>query len=110
MNTDSDHLTVPTNRPESLSEAVGDLRVWWIPQVPMEPFYVPVADVREARLILDALARYDLFQLDHRIKPDYCNAGGLMVYEADGGDGIPEWCEWYSADGESIDDIKATGA
>lgn len=49
----------------------GDLRVWWIPQVPMKPFYVLVQNVREACLLLDALAEYDLFQFAKRIKPDY---------------------------------------
>jgi len=55
----------------------GDLRVWWIPQIPGEPFYAPVPSVNAAKLLLDTLARYDQFQLDQRIKPDYCNVGGL---------------------------------
>jgi hypothetical protein len=85
--------------------ALGDLRVWWIPQVPMAAFHVPVASLREAKLILDTLARYDLFQLEHRVKPDFCNAGGLQVYEP----GYPggEWCEWSDEQtGYSIDDLS----
>ena len=42
------------------------LRVWWIPQIPMRPFYVPVSGVCEARKILDVLAEYDAFQLEQR--------------------------------------------
>ena len=53
----------------------GDLRVWWIPQVPMKAFHVPVADLAEAKLVIDTLAKYDLFQLENKIKPDFCNAG-----------------------------------
>ncbi len=65
----------------------GDLRIWWIPQVPGTPFYVPIDDQRKGRWLLDVLANYDLFQLEHNIKPDYSNAGGLSVFE----DG--EWCD-----------------
>lgn len=78
-------------------EREGDLKVWWIPQVPMKPFEVPVASVREAQMLLDVLAKYDAFQFENRIKPDYCNAGGLVRFE----DG--EWCEWEDADGNDVD-------
>ena len=80
----------------------GALRVWWIPQVPGRQFLVDVASVDEAIKVLDILARYDLFQLKHRIKGDFCNAGGLECYSQDG-DG--NWCDWY--DPESGDDIDA---
>lgn len=76
----------------------GDLRVWWIPQVPMKAFHVPVKTVNEAKLLLRTLADYDLFQYENRIKPDYCNTGGLEVFEAEG------WMEWESDD---FDDIRA---
>lgn len=73
------------------------LRVWWIPQVPGKPFHVEVAGVAEAKKLLDTLAKYDLFQFEHNIKPDYCNAGGLEICN----DG--EWEEWEDANGESIE-------
>jgi hypothetical protein len=76
----------------------GDLRVWWIPQVPMEAFNVDVQTPQEAHKILQVLADYDLFQYENRVKPDYANAGGLNVFE----DG--EWCSWYDEDGDSIDE------
>jgi len=76
----------------------GDLRVWWIPQVPMKAFNVDVETLHEAAKILDVLAEYDLFQLICNVKPDYTNAGGLHIYENG------EWCEWYDEDsGEDID-------
>lgn len=79
----------------------GDLRVWWIPQVPMPPFRVNVPDLESANLLLDALAQYDLFQLKHNVRPDYCNAGGLERFE----DG--EWSDWYCDDtGSDFDDVR----
>lgn len=82
----------------------GDLRVWWIPQVPMKAFHVPVKSIDEAKLVLDTLTRYDLFQLENNIKPDFCNAGGLVVFE----DG--DWCDWYDEDGNGIDDLMRAAA
>jgi len=75
----------------------GDLRVWWIPQVPGECFYTPVTSIKEAALLLDMLARYDMFQLKNDIKSDYSNAGGLTVF--DNG----EWIDWEDDSGEDID-------
>lgn len=76
--------------------AEGDLRIWWIPQIPMKPFIWPVADLAEGRLLIDALAAYDAFQFEHRVKPDYSNAGGLQVWEAG------EWVDWSDAAGDDI--------
>lgn len=79
---------------------MSKLRVWWIPQVPGKPFYVPVDSLVEARLLLDTLAKYDQFQFENRIKPDYCNTGGLQSFEDD------EWTDWYDDDGNEIDDFS----
>ena len=81
----------------------GDLKVWWIPQVPMKAFEVPVKSPEEAIFIMDTLARYDQFQLDNNIKPDYSNTGGLNVFEEG------EWSSWYHPEtGEDIDEYKST--
>lgn len=77
-----------------------DARVWWIPQVPMNPFYVPVSTIEEALLMLDTLARYDKFQFENNVKPGYSNVGGLQVL-VNG-----EWEEWENEDGEDIDEEK----
>lgn len=83
----------------------GDLRVWWSPQVPMKPFHQTVPSVDAGILLLDALARYDQFQLENDIKPDYANVGGLEVFE--GG----EWCEWsHQETGDNIDEYMAVKA
>lgn len=86
------------------------LRVWWIPQVPGEAFYMPVDNVVEGKLLLDTLAQYDLFQYDNRIKPDYANAGGLQYLDEEDN----EWWDYYvddkvleitNLDKENIDDF-----
>ena len=69
---------------------IGSLKVWWIPRVPGDPFEVHVEDLKQAKLLIDTLARYDQFQSDNRIKPDYSNAGGVMILDSDG-----EWIDWY---------------
>ena len=77
----------------------GSLRVYHFPQLQMEKaFHVEASSVDEAIKVLDVLALYDIFQLENNIKPDYCNAQGLEVFE----DG--EWSEWYSEDGDDIGD------
>ncbi len=77
----------------------GDLQIWWVPQVPMTPFNFPVQNLEQGWRMLAMLAQYDLFQLEHNVKPDFSNAGGLNVFE----DG--EWVDWY--DPETGDDIDA---
>jgi hypothetical protein len=77
----------------------GQLRVWWIPQVPGKPFHVLVENVEKAVLVINTLTRYDEFQLLHKIKPDYSNAGGLEIYQ----DG--EWSEYYDDKDRDINEI-----
>ena len=85
-----------------MSEAsMNPLRVWWIPQIPMKPFYWPVATLAEAKNITELLAEYDQFQFDNNIKPDYSNVGGIEEYLGPinpGDDG------WYDLDDEDDDE------
>jgi hypothetical protein len=75
------------------------LRVWWIPQVPGNPFYVNVQTIREGVLVMDTLSAYDLFQFLHNIKGDYANAGGLEQFIED------QWMTWYD-EATGIDDPR----
>jgi len=79
---------------------VNKLRVCWVPQVPMNAFYVDVVSVEEAAKIMDILARYDLFQFENKVKPDYCNFGGLEMFE----DG--EWIGWEDEETGISDPIQ----
>ena len=78
------------------------LRVWHIPQVPGEPFYVEAGTVQEAVKLMDTLAAYDSFQLENNIKDDYANMNGLEFYDATISDqeleemGLEDrWMAWY---------------
>ncbi|WP_422451887.1 hypothetical protein [Endozoicomonas sp. ALC066] len=72
------------------------LRVWWIPQIPCKPFYVEVGTVKEGVKLLDTLVKYDQFQLDNNIKPEFCNSGGLQMFDPE----QPEegWSDWIDED------------
>ena len=87
------------------------LKVWWCPQVPMNAFEVPVTSVAEGRLICDVLANYDIFQFENRVKPDYCNMGGIVYSHPAIEDGdwydVPEDADEYAA---WLEDIAAADA
>lgn len=70
--------------------------MWWIPQIPGTPFFVPVDTLAEGAKLLVTLADYDLFQYEHHVKPDYSNAGGIERWE----DG--EWWEVESDEYEVL--------
>lgn len=95
-----------------MSEAtpkIGDLRIWWIPQIPMEGFHFPVSSPEMAADVLKLLAEYDKFQFEHNVKPDYSNAGGLEVYVEDSdGKGNPGWEDWMDETGLDIDEWAAS--
>ena len=83
------------------------LRVWHVPQLPMKSFKVEVATVEEGVRMMNALADYDLFQYENRIKPDYCNMNGLQMWdetltEEDMRDMelSDKWVDWYNDDFE----------
>lgn len=78
------------------------LRIWWIPQVPMDAFYQQVSTPKEAKAMLELLACYDQFQFENNVKPDYSNAGGLQEYDQD----EHAWIEWENGNGENIDDVE----
>lgn len=78
----------------------GQLRVWHIPQVPMESFKVMVDSPKEAKKILEVLALYDTFQFEHKVKPDYSNAAGLEQFDG------KKWFEWLDEEGTDIDNTE----
>ena len=82
------------------------LRVFWIPQIPMKSFNVPVESLEEAAKILDVLAAYDLFQYENQVKGDFCNEGGLETFDEKDTTDSPNgsWVEWY--DPETGEDFR----
>lgn len=86
---------------QDMNPKEGDLKIWHIPQIPGKPFEMPVRSAVEGKLLLDALAQYDMFQLANNIKGDYSNAAGLSVFE----DG--EWIDWNDDEGNTLDETPA---
>lgn len=82
---------------------INKLRVWWIPQAGMDnTFYVPVQSIEEGKKVLDLLAAYDAFQLENRVKGDYCNVGGLQVFDEE----VQDWNDWFMETEEDyFDDV-----
>lgn len=61
-------------------------KIWHVPQIPGTAFVVGTDDLEYAKLLIEVLADYDLFQLEHRIKPDYDNVNGIMVWDEASGE------------------------
>ncbi len=74
--------------------AYGDLRIWYVPQAPMDSYTQPVDSIEEGFKILDAIYQVALFEFENRLKPDYSNAGGVSRYETNGEGGF----DWYDVD------------
>ena len=84
--------------------AAWEYQVWWVPQIPMKAFIFPVGTIEAGHTLCDALAKYDAFQLENRVKPDYCNAGGVQMRHPVGTEG-----EWWDVpdDPDELADILA---
>lgn len=74
------------------------MQVWWIPQVPGDPFTVLVANFVEAKLLLDTLANYNIFQFESNIK----GVGGLSVFDPEDDYDGPKgsWVDWHPSEAE----------
>lgn len=86
-------------QPEAASVPSHPYRVWHIPQVPMDAFYVHVADLDTAALVIEVLAEYDKFQFEKRVKPDYCNVSGVDAWDDRDG--------WESVDEDDLPSLAA---
>ena len=73
---------------------LGDLKVWWIPQIPGKRFEYEIKTIEEGELLLDALAEYDQFLYDNNHRTDYSNAGGIVVLEDNGNPEDPSWYDY----------------
>lgn len=77
-----------------------ELRVCHYPQVNCMAFVTKVENLKEAKLLSDVLAAYDLFQLEQKIKPKYSNVTVVEMWDEENQDWIP----WYDVE-TGIDDI-----
>lgn len=74
-------------------------RVWWNPQVPGKAFHSEEVTTFAAAKAIDAtLGRYDIFQYENKIKPDFANAGGIEYWDEVEGEWVgideSEYDEW----------------
>lgn len=76
-----------------------EIKIWHVPQIPMKAFEVTVTDLDTAVLICDTLAKYDIFQYENKIKPDYCNVNGIKIL-------FPGETEWEGIDPDDEDDLQ----
>ena len=76
---------------------IGDLRIWYIPQVPMKVFEASVPDLKTGKLVLDIIYELALFEFENKVKPDYANMGGIVRYEDVDGE-----MEWVDVDEEEL--------
>lgn len=68
----------------------------------MVRFMFRIESVEEAKKVIDLLSSYDCFQYNQNIKPDYCNCGGLQVYNEE----TEDWEDWYFEDDQNyFDDV-----
>ena len=67
------------------------LKVWWLPLVPGNTFYVDVDSVDDGKKVMKILAEYDEFQIENGIKSGLTRSCGLMTFDendtTDGPDG-----------------------
>lgn len=77
-------------------EVAKRYRVWWVPQVgmPGPRFICDVSSLKEAVLLCQTLAQYDMYQFENHIKPDFCNMGGVEMWD----ETEDEWVDWYVDD------------
>jgi hypothetical protein len=79
------------------------LRVWWVPNSGHSRFHTEVADIEQAVVLMDTLARYDQFLFHTGVRPNYSNDGGVEML-----DPIQGWIRWSSPEGE-IDPYAVIG-
>lgn len=86
----------------------GDLRVWYLHQIggSNKVFYKKVDSPDQAELLLASIYDLAIFLEENNYIPDFCNQGGLEVWESDGNGGF-EWCEWYDDTGADISELIA---
>ena len=94
---------------QTLKQAAQDdankrLKIWYVHQVPSQPYEQFVDNISEARLALNSIYNLMLNLSDNRIIPDYSNAGGLNIYADADGTGKRDWYEWEDFEARDIND------
>lgn len=78
------------------------LKIWYVHQVPCQPYEQFVDSIADAKLVLNSIYNLTLNLGDNRIIPDYSNAGGLNIYADADGSGERDWYEWEDFEARDI--------
>jgi hypothetical protein len=70
-------------------------KAWYIPQVPMKPFEIEASTAAKAQTILNIIINFSIFEFENKVKPDYCDAGGVSEWNV----GEQEWVDIEEMDG-----------
>jgi hypothetical protein len=60
---------------------VAKFKAWYIPQVPMKAFEVEASTAAKAQTVLNILTDFSIFEFENKVKPDYCDAGGVVEWD-----------------------------
>lgn len=69
-------------------------KVWYIPQVPMQPFEVECETAEQAQDALDLITNFSIFEFENKVKPDYSDAGGVEKWD----ETDQEWFDYDESD------------
>ena len=65
-----------------MTDNIPTLRIWWIPDVPGEPFMTNIGTLDEAKSLLNALVDYTRYLERRAFFPEYsADVGGIEVYD-----------------------------
>ncbi|OZB79885.1 hypothetical protein [Microbacterium sp. 13-71-7] len=78
-------------------------RIWYVPQVPMKAFTREFDDLDAAKMVLNAVIDFSIFEFENDVKPDYSDAAGISRWESDGDGGF----DWFDLEeDEWRDDLR----
>jgi len=64
-----------------MSSNEGDLKVKYIPQIPMKAYEVPVPSLEIGKIVLNAVVGLSIFELENRVKSDYIDYAAIVRFE-----------------------------
>lgn len=90
-----------TGNLEEIPKVPGALVMWHMPEVATgDKIYTPVISPVQGQKFIFLFSDYDHFLFKKKLRSDYSNASGLLVYKDE------EWKEWYNDIGESITEVS----
>ena len=89
-----------TGNLDEIPRIPGVLVMWHMPEVASgKKIYIPVISPLQGQKFIFLFSDYDLFLFKNKLRSDYTNASGLLVFKDE------EWKEWYNDMGESITEV-----